>query len=138
MTLKDFVKAVLSDITNAIKESQQELDNGAIISPTNSKYEEKIKSVSGDVKVSYIDFEVSVTTTSSVETNDINKSGVEVKASVLGVGLGGKLGNKSTNEGNKLENENLSKIRFSIPIVYPVVNVQERVSRLKANVGHYE
>ena len=34
MELKDFIKGVIFDITNAVKECQQELNNGAIIAPT--------------------------------------------------------------------------------------------------------
>lgn len=41
MKLKEFIKEVISDVTNAIKECQEELSNGAIISPTNSRAEEK-------------------------------------------------------------------------------------------------
>lgn len=60
MELKDFIKGVIKDVTDAVKESQDTLDNGAIISPINSKASEVIRSTRGDLKVSYIDFEVAV------------------------------------------------------------------------------
>ena len=53
MELKDFIKGVVFDISNAIEECQKELKNGTIVSPTNSKAEEKIRSKNGDLKISY-------------------------------------------------------------------------------------
>ena len=46
--------------------------------------------------------------------------------SVFGLNVGGKLGGNANNEENKQVNENLSKIKFSIPIVYPTITVNER------------
>ena len=52
MELKDFIKSVLFDVTEAVKECQEELKNGAIISPSNRSAEEKVRAVSGDLKIS--------------------------------------------------------------------------------------
>ena len=137
MELKEFIKEVISDVTNAIKECQEELSNGAIISPTNSRAEEKIKSTSGDLKISYIDFEVAVTAVTSTGSNGETQKGVEVSGSVFGINVGGKLGGKSTNEENKQVNENASKIRFSIPLVYPTHKVKVRVTYAGTSLGTF-
>lgn len=57
MELKDFVKGVLSDITEAIKESQEELDNGAIISPTATN---NIENMVEGYRLHEVSFDVSV------------------------------------------------------------------------------
>lgn len=126
MELKDFIKGVVFDISNAIEECQKELKNGTIVSPTNSKAEEKIRSKKGDLKISYIDFEVAVSAKSEIGKNKEGKSSIEVSGSVFGLNVGGKLGGNANNEENKQVNENLSKIKFSIPIVYPTITVNER------------
>lgn len=137
MELKYFIKEVIRDITDAIKDCQEELDNGAIISPTNNNVVEKIRSESGNLKISYIDFEVAVTAASSVEANGEVKGGVEVSGSAFGVNLAGKLGGKVKREGNKQIDENISRIKFSIPIVFPSQKVSERVSKVKSSLGQF-
>ena len=101
MELKDFVKGVIFDITNAVKECQQELNNGAIICPTNSNTKEQVFSdKDGSLTISNVDFEVSVSVGSSNET-------------------GGKI--------NTTKDENVSKVRFSIPVVLPYTFVQRKM-----------
>ena len=117
MDLKDFVKGVILDVTNAVKECQNEVKNGAIISPTNSKAEERIRSTSGDLKISYIDFEVAVTAGSSTGVNGEIGGGIKVLSSFIGSKISGD---------NKETNENISKVKFSIPVVYPTFGVKER------------
>ena len=34
MELKDFIKAAITDITEAVSELQDELDNGTVVNPT--------------------------------------------------------------------------------------------------------
>lgn len=85
MELKDFIKSVLFDVTEAVKECQEELKNGAIISPSNRSAEEKVRAVSGDLKISYIDFEVAVSASSENLNNGEKTGGVEVSGSVIGV-----------------------------------------------------
>ena len=87
---------------------------------------EAIRSKKGDLKISYIDFEVAVSATTETGSNGEVKTGIEVSGTVLGLNIGGKLGGNVSNEENKQVNENLSKIKFSIPIVYPTVTVNER------------
>ena len=132
MELKDFIKSVLFDVTEAVKECQEELKNGAIISPSNRSAEEKVRAVSGDLKISYIDFEVAVSESSENLNNGEKTGGVEVSGSVIGVRFGGKFGGKSVSEENKQVNENVSKIKFSIPVIYPTQPVKERNTRARA------
>ena len=80
MELKDFVKGVIFDITNAVKECQ----------------------------ISNVDFEVSVSVGSSNE--------VAGKITVLSALVGG---------GSTNRDENVTKVRFSIPVVLPFVHVQK-------------
>lgn len=134
MELKEFIKEVVSDVTNAIKECQEELNNGAIISPTNHRAEEKVKSIYGYSKISYIDFEVAVTAVTSIGSNGETQKGVEVGGSFLGINVGGKFGGGATNE-DKRVNENTSKIRFSIPLAYPTYEAKENVTHVSASLG---
>lgn len=117
MDLKDFVKGVILDVTNAVKECQDEVKNGAIISPTNSKAPEKLRAEYGDLKISYIDFEVAVTAGTSTDINGEIGGGIKVLSSFIGAKASGD---------NKETNENVSKVKFSIPVVYPTFGVKER------------
>lgn len=113
MELKDFVKGVIFDITNAVKECQQELNNGAIICPTNSSSKEKVLSDEGLLTISNIDFEVSVSVGSSNETG----GKITVMSAIISGGFG---------IGNTTKDENVSKVRFSIPVVLPYTFVQKK------------
>lgn len=117
MDLKDFVKGVILDVTNAVKECQDEVNNGAIVSPAYRGTEDVHRSESGVLKISYIDFEVAVTAGSSTGVNGEAKGGIKVLSSFIG----GKI-----SEDNKETNENVSKVKFSIPVVYPTPSVKER------------
>lgn len=113
MELKDFIKGVIFDITNAVKECQQELNNGAIIAPTgnwNNKNHIQSKELSA-LTVSDIDFEVSVSVGSSNE--------IAGKITVRSAIVAGNIGS-----GNTTKDENVSKVRFSIPVVLPPYHVQ--------------
>lgn len=102
MELKDFIKGVVA----AIKECQEELDNGAILSPTNIDTREGVKTENGFLTVSKIDFEVSVSTSSTNETGG--------KINVISAIVNGGIGSE-----NKSSDDNVSKIKFSIPLIYP-------------------
>lgn len=117
MELREFIKGVLLDITNAIKESQEEINNGVIISPTASKDGEIVATENGNLKISHIDFEVALTVDSS---NGKNK-GLGAGITVLSAFVGGKTEKEET-----LKNEMVSKIKFSIPLIYPHVVVIEK------------
>ena len=113
MELKEFIKGVVADVTNAIKECQDELGNGAIISPTNGETEDDVDTDKGKLRISEIEFEVSVSVSSS------NESGgkINVLSAIINGGM---------NCENNNSNENVSKVKFSIPIIYPTCEVKER------------
>lgn len=118
MELKDFIMGVISDVTNAISECQNLLNNGSIISPSNvKKTDNGVNSKDGYLSVSNIDFEV------SVFAGEVTESECRIggKIQVLGLTI-------STNGGNdnKYTNEHISKVKFSVPVIYPVTKVQEK------------
>lgn len=126
MELKEFIKGVIEDVTNAVKESQDNLDNGAIISPINSKANEIIRSTRGDLKISYIDFEVAVTAGTSIGVNGEIGGGIKVLSSFIGSRI---------DAGNKETNENVSKVKFSIPVVYPTAGVKNVANSKVSHLG---
>lgn len=134
MELKYFIKGVISDITNAVKECQDELDNGSIVSPMNYQSPEFFRGKDGDMKISYIDFDVSVTASEETSAKEGVNGGIKGGISVCGFKVGSKV--SSTSEDNsKQSNENVSKIHFSIPVCYPTATyVKERPKRNKANL----
>lgn len=104
MELKEFIKSVLIDITSAVKESQVELNNGALIVPDNV-----IGLVrSGNKPLSLIEFEVAITTEDVKEKG----KGIKIASAIL-------------NGGYKDDNKNsagcVSTIKFSIPVVLPCI-----------------
>lgn len=111
--MKEFVKEVLADITNAISESQSEPNNGSIISPS-LPYAISTKTIEDSKNnrlISQIDFEVALVTEN--KQNNSKEIGGNIK--VLSAGLNGDKSNRI---------ENVSHIRFSIPIVLPFYSVK--------------
>ena len=108
MELKEFVKNVIRDITDAVKESQEELKNGTIVSPTFSG-----SSVYMDNDISKVDFEVSVIASSTNETTG--------KIKVFSAWVGGGL-----ESGKTMGNEHTSVISFSVPVILPVRPVKRK------------
>lgn len=131
MTLKDFIKTSIQDITSAIEECQKELQNGTILCPTNVNGDFIVKSKQGNLNVSNIDFDVSVTT-ESIEQND-NGAGFTLNVvSVINVGIG----SKNIDTGKEYS---ASRIKFSIPIIYPMtqVDVREKITyKSTSNIGY--
>lgn len=117
MELKDFIKNVLADIANAIQESQGNTSQPAIISPMNVCNGDYILTPKGKVMVNMINFEVVVSAESGSSVNG------EVKGviSVISAAIGSKVGASSTGK-----DENTTKIKFSIPVVYPSVFVEQK------------
>lgn len=111
MDLKNFIKGVLADITSAISESQSELNNGAVISPcrNQSNGDKIIHCNNKSTIVSDVDFEVALTTEDSKESSKGIGGGIKV--------ISGDLSNCQSEK-----NENISRIKFSIPVVYPSVS----------------
>ena len=98
MELKDFVKTVISDVVNAIVESQKDLNGVAIVNPAS-----KIINHVGPTKDYFFDpqnleFDIAISAS--------NDKGISVLSSLVG----GKIDR---------ENSEVSRVKFSIPIVYP-------------------
>lgn len=116
MELKEFIKGVISDITNAVKECQDEVQNGSIISPPNGSTEQRMSLQNRPYEISHIDFEVAIT--AETKTTESKEGGIGI--SVLSAFIGGK-----TSDDETLNSENVSKVRFSIPIVLPPSDTKE-------------
>lgn len=114
MELKEFIKTTILDITDAVRELQ-DIKNGALISPGCNKCRRaSMLNKLDNEENSNIDFELYI---SEEQSNNINGE-IKSKISVLPALLGAKVGGLS--EGKNL---NASKIRFSIPIIYPIKGV---------------
>lgn len=115
MELKDFVKTAINDITSAVSELQNELQNGAIVSPSmpNAISNVTIKDpiTNCNRKISSIDFDVATT----VETSDKFEAGG---------GVGIQIFSAKIENNNEERTGNVSRIAFSIPVVLPTYNVE--------------
>lgn len=110
--LKDFIKAVLSEITDGVTESQSELKSkGVIISPSIS---DGIKAENdGKIRtVSVVSFSVELIQS---ESDDTELSG-GAKLYVFSAGA-----NNKTGKSNAIT----SKVSFNIPVILPSVEVKE-------------
>lgn len=108
MELKEFIKAAITDITEAVSELQEGLDNGAIINPT-LPCGTSSKSVLVDNKVRVIErlnFDVAVTASEATEIEGGAKAGISI--------FGAKVGTETN-----AKTENVSRLTFSIPVVLP-------------------
>ena len=113
MELKEFIKNVLIDISTAIEESQDALSSNACTAPLIASGDSAtaIRTEMGYAKISDIDFDVAVTT----ETKDGSSSEMGGGIRVLDVI---KLGGRGVEEAHSLS-QSVSRVRFSIPVVYP-------------------
>ncbi len=113
MELRDFVKGVISEIVLAIDEAQQELGDKACISPVMlaGAYATNVRAGKGCVPVSNIDFDVAVTT----GTTESSSAGVGGGIKIFEVFKAG----AETSDTSKVISQNVSRVKFQIPIVYP-------------------
>lgn len=118
MTLKEFIKTSIIDITSAIKECQDEIKNGTILCPDNVNSESRISTIGKTLNVSYIDFDVSV----SAETVEEKNSNGCVSLNIVSIA---KL-DIGSNDDSTGKETNVSRIKFSIPIVYPHHHVEKK------------
>lgn len=113
MELKEFVKAALTDIVEAVKETQEAVNGmGATIAPTMPMpiATKTIKVDDKNLLISQVDFNVAVTAESSNAINGDAKAGIHVLSSKV--------------EGKTEErNEIVSRVSFSIPIILPSTKV---------------
>lgn len=112
MELKDFIKTAVVDITNAISELQEELQNGSIINPTLpypvTNKAIRVNNIIRPIETLVFDIAVTATETSGIE------GGAKAGISVFGAKVGAATNAKA---------ENVSKLTFSIPVILPSVNV---------------
>lgn len=110
MELKEFIKEVLADITDAVAESQQELKNGCIIAPiiNNRNNTDNLVKLNkgGYAIVSNVHFDVAVTLNEDTD----RKTKIGVLSSALSLGTEKKRGVISSE---------VSKITLDIPILLP-------------------
>jgi len=120
MDLKDFIKATLVEINQAITESNAELqDTGAIINPKGIQINSDNSQAYGRQSpktdhhrlkvVQKIDFDVAV-----FAQND-EKAGGGAKISIASIGIGADAEVKNSNKSE-------SRIKFSVPVIYPEGN----------------
>lgn len=115
MELKEFIINTVRDITDAVCELQNQLHNGAVISPS---YPNSISNTTiidpqnskSNMLISKVNFDVAIT----VGSNDSTKGGGKIGIQVFSAGL---------ENGNEKHEENVSRITFSIPIAFPSVYV---------------
>lgn len=104
MELKEFVKGVLTQITDAVKESQEEINNGAIIVPRytilNSTRTDK------GLPITMVEFDLCVTNS--------EESGKEKGINVMFTPI--RLKHEKTDKNSEIKE---NRIRFSIPVLFP-------------------
>ncbi|MDE5850083.1 MAG: hypothetical protein K2H38_08065 [Muribaculaceae bacterium] len=126
MELKEFIKAAITDITDAISELQNELGNNAVVSPPMpSPIALKTLQHEGRNRlISDIDFNVAITV-GSVDSIEGNAG-----AGVLQVF------SAKVNAGKESKTEKVSRISFSIPVIYPTAEVKtDRELKIESERG---
>ncbi len=109
MELKEFIKAAITDITGAISELQNEIGSDTVVSPP-MPAPITLKTLRQDGRnrlISDINFDVAITV-GSVDSKDGSAG-----ASLLQVF------SAKVNSGNESRIENVSRLTFSIPVIYP-------------------
>ena len=129
MELKDFIKTALTDITDAIKELQDELKNGAIVSPSmpnaiaNTTIVDPVN-ININRPISKIDFDVAITVGNADKVGGNGKIGIQI--------LSAQIGNE-----NVAHSENVSRMTFSIPIVLPTYHVKSKAELKMEAKGNF-
>lgn len=120
MELKDFIKAAITDITEAVSELQDELDNGTVVNPTLPQGENgKCLLIDNEVRViERLNFDVAVTVAESSGIEGGAKAGISI--------FGAKVGTESS-----VKTENVSRLTFSIPLVFPSAYVKTQIEVMR-------
>ena len=113
MELKQFIKAVLKDITDAISESQRENKNGSYISPSSISIQTEDTVTTGYIKSLLRDIEFDVCLTAEKSSDEKASTGIDIK--ILSASIASGEDSKSTVT---------QRVRFSIPVIYPLVKVE--------------
>lgn len=122
MELKEFIKTAITDITDAVRELQDELDNGAIVNPTlPNSIVSKTLIVSDEVKpIEQLSFDVAVTASEESGIDGQAKAGISI--------FGAKIGSATSSK-----TENVSRISFVIPVVFPTTHVKSPKEIMREN-----
>ena len=118
MELKEFIKTAIADITGAVSELQNELENGAIVSPSLPNPISNTTVIDPDNdkvnrRISQIDFDVAITVGDTATKEAGGKLGIQI--------ISAKIGGES-----QTHSENISRMSFSIPVVLPTVHVKNK------------
>lgn len=120
MELKEFISETIQQISQGIIDAKtkcSELD--VIVNPNitvgskGSYYipaERNIANISMQRRVQRLDMDIAVTVTEASETSGGGKIGISIFGATI-------------NSSGKSENTNISRIRFSIPVCFPVTNL---------------
>lgn len=129
MELKDFIKAAITDIVEAVKEAQDSVKEIATIAPyTEGNKVTHIKTPDGYANISNIDFDVAVT----AETTEGSSGGIKGGITVAGIFHVGGNDNEETVE----KYQNVSRIRFTIPVLLPHASSLEEEVLIKDGTKH--
>ena len=130
MELKEFIKTTLTEIVEAVKETQATVkDMGAIVAPT-MPHAIATKTICVDennLLISQVDFNVAVTAGSSNTLNGDAKAGIRV----LSTSIKGQ-----TEE----RNEVVSRVAFSIPVILPATTIlsDRQKDRMRKEEEHHQ
>lgn len=118
MNLEEFVAESLSQIAKGVAKAQQlAAETGALINPemrvTNSTHTLGEAEGYGGQVLSYVDFDVAVTTTDATGT----KGGIGVAVGVLALGSQGRSDQSRGSE---------SRIQFKVPVMWPLQECQRK------------
>lgn len=129
MELKDFIKTALTDIVEAVKEAQDSVKDIVTIAPyTGGNVVTHIKTPDGYAEISNIDFDVAVTTETTEGTSSDIKGGIAV-AGIFNIGGNG-------NEAAEEKYQNVSRIKFTIPVLLPHASSLEEEVLIKDGARH--
>lgn len=122
MELKEFIKTAITDITEAVRELQSGLDNGAIVNPTlPNPIALKTLTVDNEIRpIEQLAFDVAVTATEASGMDGSAKAGISI--------FGAKIGTETS-----AKTENVSRLTFSVPIVFPATHVKTPQEIMREN-----
>lgn len=124
MELEDFVKGTLVQVFRGVEAARNELSKSTgTVSPRvwESAATQSAEGPTHGDKVHYVDFDVAVTAASEKSS----KGGIAVVTALLSVGAKGS---------SRTENEHVSRIKFSVPVVLPhTPNDEEPASQVDAD-----
>ena len=132
MELREFVSATISDICNGIVDAQNKVkDIGACIAPGMAK-DSIVRDPNNAYTPQFLDFDIAVTITENSNNSSGHNAGANI--SVLGICLSINGKNIDTKE---LSAIHVSRIKFSVPVLYPVAPAENRQSDVPQDQTKY-